>query len=112
MKISHESMERAILPEISKRFKQYRIDYPITREDLAEKSMVSVGTIARFESGKDIGLQNFVKLLKALDLTENLDLMIPDPEVRPSSFVNNIPLRKRARIKPKPDTGWKWGDER
>ena len=28
MKISHESMEKAILSEISKRFKQYRIDYP------------------------------------------------------------------------------------
>ena len=32
MKISHESMEKAILSEISKRFRQYRIDYPITRE--------------------------------------------------------------------------------
>lgn len=111
MKISHESMEKAILPEISKRFKQYRIDYPMTRDDLAEKSLVSVGTIARFESGKDIGLLNFVKLLKALDITENLDYIIPDPEARPSHFINTTTARKRARIKSKPDKDWKWGDE-
>ena len=60
MKINRELQDRAISKEISERFKQYRIALPMTRSELLEKSMVSVGTIARFESGNDIGLLNVI----------------------------------------------------
>ena len=79
--------------------------------ELAEKSMVSVGTIARFENGSDIGLLNLIKLLKALDLEEKLDLLIPDPQERPSNYVDNNAPKQRARKRKKTDNEWKWGDE-
>ena len=60
MKINRELQDRAISKEISERFKQYRIALPMTRSELLEKSMVPVGTIARFESGNDIGLLNVI----------------------------------------------------
>jgi len=60
MKINRELQDRAISKEISERFKQYRIALPMTRSELLEKTMVSVGTIARFESGNDIGLLNVI----------------------------------------------------
>ena len=60
MKINRELQDRAISKEISERFKQYRIALPMTRSELLEKSMVSVGTIARFESENDIGLLNVI----------------------------------------------------
>ena len=60
MKINRELQDRAISKEISERFKQYRIAFPMTRSELLEKSMVSVVTIARFESGNDIGLLNVI----------------------------------------------------
>ena len=73
MKINGELQDKAIAAELAARFKQYRIGYPMTRAELAEKSMVSVGTIARFENGSDIGMLNLIRLLKALNLEEKLD---------------------------------------
>ena len=111
MKINKDLQDKAIAAEISARFKQYRIACPMTRAELAEKSMVSVGTIARFENGSDIGLLNLIKLLKALDLEEKLDLLIPDPQERPSNYIDNSTPKQRARKRRKTDNDWKWGDE-
>ncbi|WP_303798901.1 helix-turn-helix domain-containing protein [Ruminococcus flavefaciens] len=111
MKINRDLQDKAIAKELSSRFKQYRIAASMTRTELAEKSMVSVGTIARFENGSDIGLLNLIKLLKAVDLEEKLDLLIPDPQERPSHYVDNNAPKQRARKRKKNDNDWKWGDE-
>ena len=81
------------------------------RTELAEKAMVSVGTIARFENGQDISLSNLAKILKALDLGNNLDLLIPDPTERPSFYVETSPKRRRVRRSKAVKSDWKWGDE-
>ena len=110
MKINSDMNEHEIYKEISLRFKQTRIDSSITREELSDKAMVSVGTIARFESGKDIGLKNLVKLLMTLNMYGHIDELIPDPFDRPSYHMPNYNVRKRAsKIKKRSD--WKWGDE-
>ncbi|HBZ53041.1 MAG TPA: XRE family transcriptional regulator [Eubacterium sp.] len=111
MKINKDLQEKAIASELSTRIKQYRISASITRAELAERSMVSVGTIARFENGNDIGLLNLIRLLKVLDLEEKLDLLIPDPQNRPSYYVDNHTAKQRARKRKKSDNDWKWGDE-
>ena len=43
--------EKAVLAELSKRIKTTRLIYPMTQNELADKSMVSLGTIKRFEKG-------------------------------------------------------------
>ena len=53
---------------------------------------------ARFENGEDIGLENFVKLLNALELSSNLDMLIPDQSHRPSSYIQSS-VRKIATAK-------------
>ncbi|OPZ21199.1 MAG: anaerobic benzoate catabolism transcriptional regulator [Firmicutes bacterium ADurb.BinA205] len=111
MKINRNLQDKAIANELSSRFKQYRIAASLTRTELAEKSIVSVGTIARFENGSDIGLLNLIKLLKALELEANLDMLIPDPQERPSNYIDNSTPKQRARKRRKTDNDWKWGDE-
>ena len=69
---------------LSKKFKDYRINYPMTQQELAEKSGVSIRSISRFESSGDITLSNFIKLLDALKLADKLELLIPDQSRRPS----------------------------
>ncbi|MBO4578945.1 MAG: helix-turn-helix transcriptional regulator [Clostridiales bacterium] len=112
MRIDKNLQNKAIAGELSKRFKQYRIAHSMTRAELAEKSMISVGTIARFENGGDIGMLNLIKLLKVLDLEEKIDMLIPDQDERPSSYINNSAPRQRARKRKKVDNDWKWGDEK
>ena len=110
MKIDAQMNEQSVLKELSARFKQMRLDSSVTREELADRSMVSVRTIARFESGNDIGLENLIKLMKALDLECNFNDLIPDILDRPSYHVENVAVRKRAG-KAKKKSDWKWGDE-
>ena len=99
MRINRGMQERVISEELSSRFKQYRIRYGITAAELAEKSTVSVGTITRFENGYDIGLLNMIKLLKALELENLFDLLIPEPPNRPPKRkgVDPMPRVKRPR---------------
>ena len=111
MKIDSTLQANAIISELTSRFRQYRISYPMTRKELSEKSMVSLGTIARFENGNDIGLSNLIKLLKALDLENGFELLIPDMTDRPSFHIENKKPRQRAGRTHKKTSDWKWGDE-
>jgi transcriptional regulator with XRE-family HTH domain len=94
MKIETEMQERLISEELSYRFKQYRINYPMTMAELSEKSNVSIGTIVRFENGNDIGFLNLIKLIKALELSSNFDQLIPEPNVIPSAQTEVRPMLK------------------
>ena len=100
------------LDELRKKFKLYRIFYPLTQKELADKSGVSVRSISRFENGEDIGLSSFYKLLKALNLDKNIDMLIPDQRKRPSYYLDENINRKRYKAKKVEEkTEIKWGDE-
>ena len=108
---------RNALSEIGARLKAYRIDYPLSQEELSNKSGVSIRSISRMESGEDVQFGNLIKVLMSLDLDANLDMLVPDQTKRPSYYLNDkstVSQRKRARKKePKNhETDIKWGDER
>ena len=108
---------RSALHEIGSRLKAYRIDYPLSQVELADKSGVAVRSISRMESGEDIQFANLIKVLIALDLDDNLDMLVPDPTKRPSYYLNDKPIvsqRKRARKKTlnTRDKDIRWGDEK
>ena len=101
---------------ISDRIRKYRIDYSLTQKQLAERSGVSLRSIQRFENGEDIQFGNLVKLLSALELDHNIDVLVPDVTKRPSAFADKTANRKRVHI-PKRENEilsdhFKWGDEK
>ncbi|MCR4775182.1 MAG: helix-turn-helix domain-containing protein, partial [Saccharofermentans sp.] len=81
---------------ICERLKQFRINYPLTQSELAEKSGVSVRSISRFENGEDISMSKFICILRALDLSERLIEIIPDQSKRPSYYLEQENKRIRA----------------
>ena len=87
--------------EVVIRFKAYRISYPLTQKELSDKSGVSLRSITRFESGEDISLVNFMKLMNAMELMNNFVNVIPDMNNRPSSYLKNVKTRQRASAKRK-----------
>ncbi len=101
------------IKELCKRLKEYRINYPMTQQELADRSGVSVRSISRFENSGDITLSNFIKLLETLKLSEKLNLLIPDQSRRPSYFLNTEKPRQRATSAANTRVGrtFKWGDE-
>ncbi len=103
----------AIVASLCARVEATRLARNITRAELAQRSGVSIRTLARLEAGQSVSLNNFVRVLKALDLTDNLAYLLPDPSVRP---IERASLRgkERQRARPRresPPEVWQWGDE-
>jgi len=100
--------------KLCERLKQYRIYFPLTQSELAEKSGVSVRSISRFENGEDISLSNFLKLLRAMDLDARMMDMIPDQSKRPSYYLEKETKRRRASATRDKNGSapFVWGDEK
>jgi len=106
----------AAIAEIASRLKAYRIDYPLSQQELADKAGICRRSITNLENGQDVQLGTLIKVLMALGLDSNLDLLAPDPAERPSYYLKEKPgalKRKRAskkRLKTSKKS-FKWGDE-
>lgn len=104
-----------VIMELSKRAKAYRLAYPLTQKELAEKSGVSLRSVQKFESGKDVQLDIFIKIIMALDLADNFEVLLPDMSERPSAYLAKKKGTERKRVRKKTEKSvtrtFKWGDE-
>ncbi len=110
-------ISQGYLKELSKRAKAYRISAGMTQSDLADASGVSLRTIQYFENGRDIKLDSFIKLIMAMGLDANLEMLIPDVENSPIRLLEKEKRgqKSRQRVRKKRDNvdrGFKWGDEK
>lgn len=97
---------------IGERIKQYRINAGFSQRNLEDESGVSVRSISRLEQGASVQLESFIKILSALNLESNIDLLIPDQTKRPSFYLkDNDKPKQRVRKKEKSTGTFKWGDE-
>ena len=114
MEINDQIKAESVLKELSYRAKEYRISCKLTQKELADAAMVSLKTLTRFENGEDISLERFIRILSALGISSKLEILIPDPSMRPSSYLPERKGKKRVRhgaSEKENSTGWKWGDE-
>ena len=113
MKISNFYDEKSVLAEIGNRIQQYRISLNITQSELAQRCGLSLKTIARTEMGYDTKLSNLIKILNEIGLSENLDVLIPEPQPDYKALFEEKTIRKRARPdKKKTDNAWVWGEDK
>lgn len=99
------------ISELGKKLKTYRIMKELSQQDLADKTGVSVRSISRLEQGESVQLETLFKIMAALGLGENIDLLVPDQTRRPSYYLENtadVPQRVRKKGK---KNDFKWGDE-
>ena len=109
-----ELTSQAILAQITERVKKYRIDMNLTQEEFSKKAGISLRSVTNFESGADVKLTNFIKILKALELADNLEILVPDVSKRPSTFLMSEKQKKRVRNSNRKDekSTFSWGDEK
>jgi len=101
---------KAYVREIAERVRKYRINKGMTQSELATRSGVSLRSISRFEQGGDIQLGNLIKIMQALGLQANLEMIIPDVSNYPSYRVRKNP-RQRVRSMNAQNRKFIWGDE-
>lgn len=100
------------LQMIGTRIKQYRVYSGISQKDLEEKTGISIRTLSRIEAGTSIQLDSLIKILSALEIDENIELLIPDQSKRPSMFLEKSNTKQRVYKKNTKLEEFKWGDEK
>lgn len=117
MKISQNLADQAILSELGKRLARHRLNRNLTQAALAKEAGVSHPTVVRIEAGKSAQISNYVRILRALDLAENLELLVPEQLVSP---IQQLKLagkerrrasRKTAQSTTKDSGKWTWRDD-
>ena len=74
--------DSTILKELGERLRKLRLRKNITQEDLAERALLSVGTIKSLEAGKG-KLSTLVAVLRELGALDQLDQFIPPVTISP-----------------------------
>ena len=109
----HKSAER-LARDIGAKLERLRLTRNIKQSTLAQNAGISVRTLRRLESGEGATLDSFVRVLSSIGLAQNLDLLLPDPHIRPIERVKTGGAerqRSSARKADGPKTPWQWGDE-
>jgi transcriptional regulator with XRE-family HTH domain len=100
-KISPNLTDLAIVLEIGRRLEEIRLEKNISHETLALELGVTRVTLARILSGKGT-LLNTIRVMRELDLLENLNQLTPISEISPMQLLKNRGhSRKRASTKRK-----------
>ncbi|MBO5336392.1 MAG: helix-turn-helix domain-containing protein [Lachnospiraceae bacterium] len=112
MKIENTHSNISILKEMGQRIKDIRIGQSLTQKELCEKAGVSFNTVVRIENGEGSNINNLMRIMRALGLIENFNLLIPEQEQLPEEAFKSEYKRKRVSKSRLDKVEWQWGDEK
>lgn len=103
--------DREYLYDLGTKIKLYRIMKELSQQDLADKTGVSKRTISRLEQGGSVQTDSLFKILIALDLGDNIEMLVPDQTQRPSYYLKPSENRPKRVGRRREKKEFKWGDE-
>jgi transcriptional regulator with XRE-family HTH domain len=117
MEMEHLGSDRAVLAELGQRLREARLERNLSQAKVAEEAGIGRVTLQRMEAGESPSLVNFVRVLRALDLLEGLDQLLPHATPSPIDELDRRGRRRQragssqaAETKPTRES-WRWGDE-
>lgn len=99
------------ISELGQKIKMYRIMNEMSQQDLEDKSGVSKRSISRLEQGESVQLDNLFKIIIALGLADNIEMLVPDQTKRPSYYLEKAENKPKRVRKKTEKNNFKWGDE-
>lgn len=112
--------DAAALAELGRRLARHRLQRNWTQAELAAHAGVGQATVQRAEGGRSVQMTSMVRLLRALELLDGLDVAVPESIELPIAQLERAQRtgRRRARASrtraqpaepaPRP---WSWGRE-
>ncbi len=92
--------ENQILVELGKRLKAIRLNLNKSQKELGDVIGKGPDEISRIESGKPITMISFLRVLRALNILENIDNAIKSPGISPVKMME-LENKKRKRASKK-----------
>ncbi len=89
-----------------------RLSRNITQASLARDAGISERTLRRLESGNGGTLDSLFRVLTTLRLDDNIDLLVPDPHIRPIERIRTKGSERQRSSSSKSVKGggkWDWG---
>jgi transcriptional regulator with XRE-family HTH domain len=122
MKIESKMTDEAVLAELGARLERTRLERDLSQIELAAEAGVERKSVRRIEGGEPVQLVSFVRVLRALDLLDPLDRLVPEPLPSPIELLKLHGRRRRrasgerggdaADAEEEAKESWRWGDER
>ena len=88
--------DKAILIELGERVSRQRLNRNITQTDLALQAGVARIVVQRLEGGRGCTLENLIRILRVLELLDELDAFLPEPGLSPLQLAK---FRGRERLR-------------
>jgi putative transcriptional regulator len=114
MRITSLLTDAAVLAELGQRLERTRLERNITQQELAREAGITRGTVVRLEHGDSVGVAVLLRVLRAVDLLDRVDQLVPEPLPSP---IEQLHLQGRRRQRAsggrRDDVAapWTWGDE-
>lgn len=84
----------AIMIEIGKRLKSYRIRKNLSQKELASRAGISVLSVQNLEKGRFVTMVTFISILRMLKLLGNIETLVPELPISP---VELLKLKGKTR---------------
>ena len=113
MRIDQQMTDEAVLAELGQRLERIRLDRNQTQAQLADNAGISKRTVERLEGGQSVQLSSLIRVCRQLNLSEHLELFIPQPPPSPLAQVKLHGKARRRATFGKPNSTpakWTWGD--
>lgn len=81
---------------LGERLKRLRLNRNLDQRTTAEKAGISEKALRNLESGRGSTVETLLRVLKALDYLQGLDMLAPEISVNPLDLLRQPKARKRA----------------
>jgi transcriptional regulator with XRE-family HTH domain len=118
MKIDSQLTDDAVLAELGARLAQTRLERNLTQEELGDEAGVGRPAVQRIEAGEPVRVVTLIRVLRALDLLDTLERLVPEPLPSPIERLKRQGRKRRrasgtrSQATPAEERApWRWGDE-
>lgn len=82
---------------LGERLRRLRLDRNLDQRTTAEKAGISEKALRNLEAGRGSTLETLIRVLKALECLQGIDMLVPEPGINPLDLLRQSKAPQRAR---------------
>jgi len=94
--MSFQSLEE-LQSRLGEQLQSLRLAKDLDQRTTAEKAGISEKALRNLEAGRGSSVESLLRVLKALDSLEGIEMLAPKPSVNPLALLRSTKVRKRVR---------------